>query len=127
MNSYLQNIAQVFAQQAGAELSEYTFVFPNHRAGLFFRKHLSKAINQPIFAPKVITINECFASFTDLQVTDQLTLLLRLYSIYSKQRTNAEPLEQFIHWGKMMLADFSEIDNHLIKACLLGLVKIIAD
>ena len=115
MNSYLQNIAQVFAQQAGAELSEYTFVFPNHRAGLFFRKHLSKAINQPIFAPKVITINECFASFTDLQVTDQLTLLLRLYSLYSKQRTNAEPLEQFIHWGKMMLADFSEIDNHLIK------------
>jgi hypothetical protein len=115
MNSYLQNIAQVFAQQVGTELSKYTFVFPNHRAGLFFRKHLGKAINQPIFAPKIITINECFASLSDLRVTDQLTLLLRLYKIYSQQRNNAEPLEQFIHWGKMMLADFSEIDNHLIQ------------
>ena len=115
MNSYLQSLAQVFAQEVGTDLPKYTFVFPNHRAGLFFRKHLCKAIKQPIFAPKIITINECFASFTELRVADQLTLLLRLYQIYAEHRTNAEPLEQFLHWGKMMLSDFSEIDNHLIK------------
>ena len=115
MNSYLQSLAQVFAQEVGSDLSKYIFVFPNHRAGLFFRKYLCKALTQPIFAPKVITINECFASFTDLRVADQLTLLLRLYKLYAQCRTNAEPLEQFLHWGKMMLSDFSEIDNHLVK------------
>ena len=115
MNSYLQSLAQVFAQEVGSDLSKYIFVFPNHRAGLFFRKYLCKALPQPIFAPKVITINECFASFTDLRVADQLTLLLRLYKLYAQCRTNAEPLEQFLHWGKMMLSDFSEIDNHLVK------------
>lgn len=115
MNSYLQSLAQVFAQEVGTDLPKYTFVFPNHRAGLFFRKHLCKALKQPIFAPKIITINECFASFTELRVADQLTLLLRLYQLYAEHRVNAEPLEQFLHWGKMMLSDFSEVDNHLIK------------
>lgn len=115
MHSYLESIAQVFASKVGIELSQYTFVFPNHRAGLFFRKHLCKALQQPIFAPKIITINECFASLTHLQVADQLTLLLRLYRAYKKRRENAENLEHFLHWGKMMLADFSEVDNHCVK------------
>ena len=116
MQSKLQHIAQTFVQNAEAKLSSYTFVFPNHRAGLFFRKYISQYIHKPTFAPKVISINECFASLSDLMVVDQLTLLLRLYQIYSHElRTNAEPIETFVHWGKMMLADFSEVDNHLIK------------
>lgn len=125
MQSKLQSIAQTIVREAGDNLQSYTFVFPNHRAGLFFRKYISQYIQKPIFAPRIITINECFASLTDLLVVDQLTLLLRLYRIYSHElrtreeelehRTNAEPLETFIHWGKMMLADFSEVDNHLIK------------
>ena len=115
MHSYLESIAQVFASEVNTELSQYTFVFPNHRAGLFFRKHLCKALRQPIFAPKIITINECFASLTHLQVADQLTLLLRLYRAYRKRRENAENLEHFLHWGKIMLADFSEVDNHCVK------------
>lgn len=114
MSSYLNRLAQVFAQEVGEGLSEYTFVFPNRRAGLFFRRYLGKALSRPIFSPEVITINECFASLSDLRVADQLTLLLRLYSIYREQRHNAEPIERFLHWGKMMLADFSEIDNHLV-------------
>ena len=115
MSSYLQRLAQVFAQNVGNQLSEYTFVFPNRRAGLFFRRYLGQALSQPIFSPRVVTINECFASLSDLRVTDQLTLLLRLYTIYQSLRPGAESIEQFLHWGKMMLADFSEIDNHLVS------------
>ena len=115
MNSHLASIAHTFANKIGKELHKYTFVFPNHRAGIFFRKYLTQALDQPIFAPKIVTINECFASLTSLCVANQLTLLLRLYNLYCAQRPNAEPLEQFLHWGKMMLADFSEIDNHLVQ------------
>ena len=113
--SYLQRLAQVFAQEVGNELTGYTFVFPNRRAGLFFRRYLGQALPQPIFSPRVMTINECFASLSDLRVTDQLTLLMRLYTQYQQLRPNPEPIEQFLHWGKMMLADFSEIDNHLVS------------
>lgn len=115
MRSYLYRLAQVFAKEVGKQVSDYTFVFPNRRAGLFFRKYLGESISQPILAPKILTINECFASLSDLRVADQLTLVLRLYSIYQQLRPNAEPLEDFLHWGKMMLADFSEVDNHLVS------------
>ena len=113
--SYLQRLAQVFAQNVGNQLSEYTFVFPNRRAGMFFRRYLGKALSQPIFSPEIMTINECFKSLSDLRVADQLTLLVRLYTLYQELRPNAEPIEQFLHWGKIMLADFSEVDNHLVK------------
>jgi phage antirepressor YoqD-like protein len=125
MYSYLQHLAQVFANNIGSDFSKYTFVFPNHRAGLFFRRHLLQATDQVTFTPKIYTINECFASLSDLCVANQLTLLLRLYRIYKQHRADAEPLEEFLYWGKMMLADFSEIDNHRIDnvAALYGLVK----
>lgn len=115
MQSKLQRIAETFVREAGDKLQSYTFVFPNHRAGLFFRKYISQYVQKPIFAPRVISINECFASLSDLLVVDQLTLQLRLYRVYSHLRADAEPLETFLHWGKMMLADFSEVDNHLVQ------------
>ena len=114
MRSKLHAIAQIFVEQVGSDLQRYTFVFPNHRAGLFFRKYLSQYVDKPMFAPRVMSINECFAELSDLQVADQLTLLLRLYSEYRCLKPDAESLDQFLYWGKMMLADFSEIDNHLV-------------
>ena len=113
--SYLQRLAQLFAHEVGDGLSEYTFVFPNRRAGLFFRRYLGQALDKPIFSPRVMTINECFRSLSDLRVADPLTLVMRLYSLYRDLRPDPDPLEQFLHWGKMMLADFSEIDNHLVS------------
>lgn len=114
MNSYLQRIAGVFAGQAGNRLPDYTFVFPNHRAGLFFRKYLAQALPRPAFAPEIGTINECFADLSDLHTADQLTLLVRLYDLYRNLRPDAEAFEQFLYWGRMMLSDFSETDNHLV-------------
>ena len=114
MSSYLQRLAQVFAHEVGENLTEYTFVFPNRRAGLFFRRYLGQNLPRPILSPKVITINECFSSLSHLRVTDQLTLLVRLYALYKNYRSE-EPIEQFLHWGKMMLADFSEVDNHMVQ------------
>lgn len=110
----LSRLALTFAREVGSSLPQYTFVFPNHRAGLFFRKYLSQAVDKPVFSPEILTINECFAQLTDLRLADQLTLLVRLYDLYRHQRPDAEPIEQFLYWGKMMLSDFSEIDNHLI-------------
>ena len=78
MQSKLQTIAETFVREVGNDLSQYTFVFPNHRAGLFFRKYLGLYVSKPMFSPRVMTINECFAELSDLVVTDQLTLLLRL-------------------------------------------------
>ena len=72
MRSKLHAIAQTFVREVGDDLQHYTFVFPNHRAGLFFRKYLSQYTERPMFAPRVMSINDCFAELSDLQVADQL-------------------------------------------------------
>lgn len=114
MQSKLHIIAETFVRELGSDIGRYTFVFPNHRAGLFFRKYIAKYIQKPMFSPRTVSINDCFAELSELQVTDQLTLLLRLYSIYQQLHPKAESLDRFIYWGKMMLSDFSEIDNHMV-------------
>lgn len=120
MNSYLERLAQQLVREKGEEfISQCTFVFPNRRAGLFFRKHIAAILQRPILAPKIMTINECFYSLSSLRLADPLDLLFRVYDVYRSlysQTADAreESFDTFLFWGKLMLSDFSEIDNHLV-------------
>lgn len=112
MKSYLKQLAGQIAREAGDSLQDYTFVFPNRRAGLFFRHFLAGEMRKPIWAPEIITINDCFAQLSPLHTADQLTLLIHLYHTYCRV-IHEEPLGDWLYWGRMLLQDFSEIDNHL--------------
>lgn len=111
MQSYLQKIATLFANIN--DLKDYVFVFPNRRAGLFFRNYIAKLVTRPMFAPKTLTINDCFYSLSNLTLEDPTTTIFRLYKIYRDILHDAEPIDSFFSWGKRILSDFSEIDNHL--------------
>ena len=113
MDSYLRSLAAQYAAK-GVTLKDYTFVFPNRRAGLFFRKYIGQALDKPVWSPSVVTINDCFHELSPLRLADPLSLLVRLYAVYQQVNHQAEPFGQFLRWGQMMLADFSEIDNHLV-------------
>ena len=93
MRSKLYAIAQTFVREVGDELQHYTFVFPNHRSGLFFRKYLSQYIEQPLFAPRVSSVNECFAEFSSACAFSVLCLFLtdRTCSFRSKSRKRERP------------------------------------
>ena len=45
-------------------LNVHTLVFPNRRAALYFRKHLSSLITKPAFSPRLITIEDFIAQFS---------------------------------------------------------------
>lgn len=112
----LRELAKHYAPIVGNDAREYTFVFPNRRAGLFFRKYLSEEVGSTMFAPRLLTINECFRSLSTLTVPDQMMLIFRLYRTYCDiQKGHAESFDSFLYWGKMMLADYNDIDNHLVS------------
>ena len=117
--SYLKNLAETFAREVGDNLKHYVFVFPNQRAGLFFRRDLGIALGHPALSPQILTINDCFYSLTDTQLADPIDLLLRITRIHNEireeQHLEPEPLDKFLFWGKMLLSDFNEIDNHLVS------------
>ncbi len=114
--SFLYRIAERFWQERGEEVSKLSFVFPNRRAGLFFRKYLAELAGRPIFSPQILTINQLFQQLSTLQLADNLDLLFRLYNVYMAEQHSTESFDDFLFWGRMMLSDFNEIDQHLVDA-----------
>ena len=120
-SKFLEQVAQVFV---GKDLSRYSFVFPNRRSSLFFRKYLGELSGRPIKAPVILTVDELFERLSTLTVIDELSLLFRLWNSYTKvqrklQRVKGEnlynePLDEFFYWGKILLSDFNDIDQYLV-------------
>ena len=96
MVSFLYRIAQVYYQQFDSEISRFTFVFPNRRAGIFFRYYLSTITDKPVFSPEILTIDECFASASNYQLADRLSNLFKIYKIYKELSKSDESFDSFV-------------------------------
>lgn len=116
MVSFLYRIAQVYYQQFDSEISRFTFVFPNRRAGIFFRYYLSTITDKPVFSPEILTIDECFASASNYQLADRLSNLFKIYKIYKELSKSDESFDSFVFWGEMLLNDFEDIDKYKVDA-----------
>jgi len=116
MASFLYRVADSFYRHYYAEISRFTFVFPNRRAGLFFQRYLSEVAQKPLFSPEVITINECFSSASEWESADRLANLFKLYRIFVKHSGSDETFDSFVFWGEMLLSDFEEVDKYLVDA-----------
>ncbi len=116
MNPFLKQVAHYLYSNHRAELSEFCLVFPGRRAGVFFTAYLNEWIDQPMLSPEIITINELITSLSGLQQADQVSLVLKLQEVYSKETGHQEPLDEFFFWGEILLADFDDIDKYLIHA-----------
>ena len=115
-SSFLARITQQYYAQHGANISTFTFVFPNKRAGVFFQHYLSQLLSAPIFSPEVLSITECFTSASRQQPAERLSNLFLLYDIYRDVSGSNESFDSFVFWGEMLLADFDDVDKHLIDA-----------
>ena len=123
MKHFLQDLAEKLLK-AHPRLDEMTLVFPNRRAALYFRKYLTRLLDKPAFAPKLITIEEFIAGFSSVKVPDKLELVHRLYKSYyevlqKSSPVGEEPFDQFYFWGDMLVRDFDEVDKYMVNAELL--------
>ncbi|MDR2840203.1 MAG: PD-(D/E)XK nuclease family protein [Paludibacter sp.] len=116
MKSFLYRVAEALFNQYEYSISDFSFVFPNRRAGLFFKQHLSHLISKPLFAPEILTISDLFESGSNLKIADRMGNLFRLYAIFQKHTALDESFDSFVFWGEMMLSDFDEIDTYRIDA-----------
>ncbi len=115
MTPFLYNIAnELIARKK--PLQHVTLVFPNRRATLYFRKYLTDCIQNPVFSPKLLTIEEFISGFSTWRVPDRLELVHRLYTVYGNEVNLEEAFDRFYYWGEMLLRDFDEIDKYLVNA-----------
>jgi hypothetical protein len=116
MKPFLQNVAQVYYKIYGRSVGEYTFVFPNRRAGVFFRKYLAEAAGQPLFAPEILTVTDLFARLSAYKQADRIEMLFILYDEYVRISRSAESFDEFLYWGEMLLNDFDDVDKYMADA-----------
>ncbi|MDQ7778249.1 MAG: PD-(D/E)XK nuclease family protein [Planctomycetota bacterium] len=100
---------------SGLDLGRIAVVFPSRRAGLFFEHYMQQSakLSKPLIAPDLFSIHEFVERLSGRTIQDELSLLFRLYKIH-QQEYGDEPFESFYVWGRDLLDDFGEIDEHLV-------------
>ena len=110
------------------DIEKRCFIFPNRRSLIFFRKYLSEVLKEaagkaglsgegsavkPILEPRMFTMNDFFIKLSGANVSDRESLLFELYDCYVAMNPKAEPLDDFIFWGDVILSDFDDVDKYM--------------
>jgi len=115
MTYFLQEVAKNIYNRNAEELKNISLVFPNRRAGLYFRQYLSENLDQPIWSPQIYTINDLMQQLSGLQLADSMMLIFDMHQLFNKEKGYNEPFDEFYFWGEMLLHDFDDIDKYLIN------------
>ena len=115
MNPFLKETAQKILE-SGRDLKQFTVVLPNRRAGLFFTRYMGELIEEPVWMPEVITIEQLFYRLAGNTPADELTLIFELYELYRQIQTEPEDFDRFYFWGELILKDFNDLDQFLAPA-----------
>lgn len=116
MIPFLYNVAQAYYKANGQRVSQYTFVFPNRRAGIFFQYYLSQIAGKPVFSPEILTIADLFEHLSPYKKADRIEMLFTLFNIYKRISGSGETFDEFLYWGEMLLNDFDDVDKYLVDA-----------
>ena len=112
----------------GPDMRDVTVVFPNQRAGLFLSQEFAVLSEQPVWAPRYITMGELFQSLSPLSLADPIDCITLLHQVYLRHigehilkqegpdALARETLDRFWGWGEILMSDFDDIDKHLADA-----------
>ena len=106
---------EIFVNHNGG-FDNVAVVFPNKRAGLYFKDYISEIIDKPIFLPEIFTVDEIIAKFSNLVAIDDISLTYYLFQSFKKYIKTTENFDDFYFWGQMLLSDFDDIDKELVNA-----------
>ena len=115
MQTFLSNVIDdVFLKNKS--ISEFTFILPSKRAGVFLKDEIKKKSQHAIIFPKIISIEDFIGELSSINLVDNTSLLFHFYQIYSKHTPKEirDDFDVFIKWATIALQDFNEIDRHLI-------------
>ena len=115
MTTFIHDVLK-HLQRTHQNLSDLTFILPSKRAGLFLKHEISKVVNQTLFAPQIISIEEFVEALSELKSITNTELLFEFYTTYSAltKKEHLDSFESFSKWAQILLQDFNEIDRYLI-------------
>jgi len=117
METFLAEVARTLISEHPNDLDQVTVVFNNRRSGLFLRRQFAAMGDSPFFLPRIIGIDDLISELGNLEIVPNEFLLFELFDIHRHlggEERKFETFEEFISFGDMMLADFSEIDLYCV-------------
>lgn len=120
MKPFLQEVAEDIVEKFGAQLQHCAIVFNNKRPAAYLQKYLADIIKKPFFSPAIFTIQEFFSEAVQEKTADFYLQFYTLLQVYNEllREEGLEPLSshRFFPLAKIILSDFSQIDNDLVDA-----------
>jgi hypothetical protein len=115
--TFLYQLAHVILQNHSENLSELVIVLPNKRAKVFLIDEFKGLINQNVFAPEIISIEDFIQEIAGIRSVDSIELLFEFYELYLSitEKAKQDPFDSFANWAKTILQDFNEIDRYLLE------------
>lgn len=114
---FIDKIAN-FLYEEQTDFTHLTIVLPSERAKKYLASAIVSKYSKPIFAPKMITMDQWVKSYSPEAVIDKTRALLQLFTIQLKEARTEEDrsFDEFLTWGTILLSDFNEIDRYLLDA-----------
>ena len=113
---FLEQTASCLHHTYGDDLQYFCIVFPNVRAGLFFKKYLAQLSDKPVWAPSFRSLESLFEEIAGMTQADNLSLIFELFQAFKQHKQSEESFDDFYFWGEMLLDDFDELDKQLVDA-----------
>ncbi|MGR3809452.1 PD-(D/E)XK nuclease family protein [Jiulongibacter sp. NS-SX5] len=111
---FLQKSAiEIFKNHSLQDLRDVCVILPSRRSTFFFKKELSELSEKPFVSPHVFAIDDFVTELSELQISDQVSLIFDLFHLYKKHDPEVS-FEEFITWGSTILKDFDLIDQYLV-------------
>ncbi len=115
--TFIQRIAEHILSHYDLTRQELTVVFPNKRAAFYLRNTLKHSVQQTIWLPQMLSIEEAVTQWSKVTLVDNINLLFELIDIDAElhKEQNSE-LSVFGSQAAQMAKDFDEIDQYDIDA-----------
>ena len=115
--TFLSKLAKTIVVNHNKTVSSLVIILPNKRAKVFLIEELKNAIENTVFSPEIISIEEFVQDVAKIRSIDSIELIFEFYSVYLNltDKSKQEPFETFANWAKTLLQDFNEIDRYLLE------------
>jgi len=117
MQRFLEKVCRHISEKHPGNLAEVCIVLPNRRAGLFLKKIFPEITGKTTWSPEIFSIEDFCVHLSGYRPADALGLLFDFYEIHRRiEGEKAQPFDEFLQWGQLLLKDINEIDMNLVDA-----------
>ena len=117
---FISRLAQHITANFDLKNQNLTIVFPNKRAAFYLRSEFKRIINDNIWLPQMLSIEEVVTQWSGITLVDNLDLLFELIDIdaelHPDKLKSDTDLRIFGSQATQMAKDFDEIDQYDVNA-----------